>query len=242
MKEAFSFIPGNKIVSYENGVKRGLDKIPPNIQRKLDGNKPLNGTEKTIVTGLSDMEEDEKLPLEERAYWLLPEDQSEGEVSSISCASDGESDEGGADGSGCAVALAVAAASKPKKNSRKRSIPDDCEYVDDENDQHDKLPTRSSLDTTRKINKKKRIFLDEDDEEEDQNAPSFDFRVCLKPKNSKKGMKAMPKSRIFALTVSKEDEVLMEEEIEIEKIVDGKLNKMIHYENVHLNLTFNLEM
>jgi len=70
LEEGYSFYQANKIMSYEKGSKKGSDKVPPGIQKKLDSNKKLTKTDKQIVKGLEQIVEDAQLEPSERVAWL----------------------------------------------------------------------------------------------------------------------------------------------------------------------------
>ena len=229
IEEAFSFIPANKIVSYKNGCKRGLNKIPVNIKKKLDGNKKLNGTEKIIVNGLSDMEADAKLPPEERALWLLQsdDDRSDG----VSSTSDITNE-----------IINLDEEFKPVSTKRETQVIPSSDCVEPPS----KRAKKETHDRERRVKKKPEVseVSGAGNVIVEEEAPSFDFRVCLQPKHDldKKGEKVSSKTKAFDLTVYKEDEVMMEQEIRMTKVDGGKFEKKIQYQNIHLNLTFNLEI
>ena len=70
LEEGYSFYQANKIVSHDKGLEKGNDKVPPGIQKKLDGNKKLTKTDKQIVKGLEQIAEDAQLEPSERVAWL----------------------------------------------------------------------------------------------------------------------------------------------------------------------------
>ena len=70
LEEGYSFYQSNKIVSFEKGVDKGNDKVPPGIQKKIDGNKKLTKTDKQIVKGLEQIAKDAQLEASERVAWL----------------------------------------------------------------------------------------------------------------------------------------------------------------------------
>lgn len=70
LEEAYSFYQASKIVSFEKGLEKGKDKLPPAIQKKIDKDKKLTKTEKQIVKGLEQIADDAKLEASERASWL----------------------------------------------------------------------------------------------------------------------------------------------------------------------------
>ncbi len=225
-------------------MKRGLDKIPHDIKKKLDAKKSLNGTEKVIVDGLSDMQADAKLPPEERISWLSPaessdvEIDSDAEVSSISFALDTEEQDD-------IVLDRAVSPSKSTNVSRKRSITNTCKNGENVNVRKSKRSHDNPLRMSQNMKGKKRTDVNQSEDgekNEDEDPPSFDFRVTLKPKTCTKRSNEGETATLYDLKVCKDTEILMEEEIEIEKTADAKSQRKIHYENVHLNLTFNLEM
>jgi hypothetical protein len=211
----------------------------------LEGNKPLNGTEKIIVNGLSDMVADAMLPPEQRAKWLLPSDDDSNianeeyaEYEENGDYDDGEEDEPSDEDDASAY-----------DDDESKTSSDDNNILDNPNvSLRVTSPAASKSKATRKRRvrnspaTKTRNSKRRTEEEGEVEAPSFDFRVSLKPKKSEVGTSKSPRYQVYGLKVCKEEEVLLEEEVEIEKVVDKKLQKIIHYENVHLNLTFNLEM
>ena len=63
---AYSFITSSKLIKYEAGVKKGNDKLPKGIQKKLDEKKKLSANQEQLVRGLEEMNEDVKVAPEER--------------------------------------------------------------------------------------------------------------------------------------------------------------------------------
>ena len=62
----FSFIPQRSFTSYENGVKKGYDKLPKNIQKKVDGSGKLTKADSNVIQRLEEMREDLKKEPKER--------------------------------------------------------------------------------------------------------------------------------------------------------------------------------
>ena len=63
---AFTYSQKSNIISYEQGVKRGLNKPPPSIQKKIDANKKLTKSDTEHVESLKLAEAARQLPIEER--------------------------------------------------------------------------------------------------------------------------------------------------------------------------------
>ena len=67
---AYSFLNTSKLISYDTGVKKGYDKLPKGIQKKLDEKKKLSSTQEQLVRGLTEMNEDAKLAPKERIGYM----------------------------------------------------------------------------------------------------------------------------------------------------------------------------
>ena len=71
MASAFSFLPAKSVISYEEGVKKGHDKLPLKLQKKINAGKKITAGEELKKRGLEEIAEDAKLPKEERQKWLF---------------------------------------------------------------------------------------------------------------------------------------------------------------------------
>ncbi len=71
MSQAYSLIAKSKIISYEEGVRRGFHEIPKDIKRKLRKRKKLFRKEKLVVHNRKAAEDDSTLPPSERSLWLM---------------------------------------------------------------------------------------------------------------------------------------------------------------------------
>lgn len=69
--QAFSFVPESKILSFEDGQRKGYCNLPSKIQRKLDKNAKLTKTEEQIKLGLSQIVGDMDKPKKDRAAWMM---------------------------------------------------------------------------------------------------------------------------------------------------------------------------
>ena len=63
---AYSFCPKKQIMTYAEGVKKAHDKLPRNIQKKVDTGKRLTKAEKELVKGHEELEADLLRQPEER--------------------------------------------------------------------------------------------------------------------------------------------------------------------------------
>mmetsp|Transcript_19636 Transcript_19636/g.48279 ORF Transcript_19636/g.48279 Transcript_19636/m.48279 type:complete len:822 (-) Transcript_19636:25-2490(-) len=63
---AYSFVIKTKLIPYATGIKKGHNKLPNPLQKKLDAGKKLGGQEKMLVQGLEEMEEDKDKEPNER--------------------------------------------------------------------------------------------------------------------------------------------------------------------------------
>mmetsp|Transcript_23310 Transcript_23310/g.33912 ORF Transcript_23310/g.33912 Transcript_23310/m.33912 type:complete len:317 (-) Transcript_23310:652-1602(-) len=68
--EAYSFVPKNKVHSYQEGVSKGYNILPPKIQKKKQSGKILSSIEEQHLSGLSQVEEELKRPKEDRIKWM----------------------------------------------------------------------------------------------------------------------------------------------------------------------------
>ena len=202
LEEGYSFYQSNKIVSFEKGVDKGSDKVPPGIQKKIDGNKKLTKTDKQIVKGLEQIAEDAQLEASERVAWLpeweedweaddnledqLEEDDEEEDMEeddSIAASRSkkkGNKRKKGKDDSS-------AGKKRKKKNEKKRkkagNDTEDDDLEDDENDVGDKSGAssddNSSAPVAPKGNKKKAkiskvVYKDDNEEPEETKVTSDD--------------------------------------------------------------------
>ena len=202
LEEGYSFYQSNKIVSFEKGVDKGNDKVPPGIQKKIDGNKKLTKTDKQIVKGLEQIAEDAQLEASERVAWLpeweedweaddnledqLEEDDEEEDMEeddSIAASRSkkkGNKRKKGKDDSS-------AGKKRKKKNEKKRkkagNDTEDDDLEDDENDVGDKSGAssddNSSAPVAPKGNKKKAkiskvVYKDDNEEPEETKVTSDD--------------------------------------------------------------------
>lgn len=202
LEEGYSFYQSNKIVSFEKGVDKGSDKVPPGIQKKIDGNKKLTKTDKQIVKGLEQIAEDAQLEASERVAWLpeweedweaddnledqLEEDDEEEDMEeddSIAASRSkkkGNKRKKGKDDSS-------AGKKRKKKNEKKRKKAgndnEDDDLEDDENDVGDKSGAssddNSSAPVAPKGNKKKAkiskvVYKDDNEEPEETKVTSDD--------------------------------------------------------------------
>jgi hypothetical protein len=70
LQSAFSFNTAKAVCSYEDGCAKGYNKIPHSIQAKIDKGVSLSASDKLIVEGLKEMEEERALPKAQRVKWL----------------------------------------------------------------------------------------------------------------------------------------------------------------------------
>eukprot|EP00551_Chaetoceros_affinis_P009436 CAMPEP_0203667664 /NCGR_PEP_ID=MMETSP0090-20130426/4462_1 /ASSEMBLY_ACC=CAM_ASM_001088 /TAXON_ID=426623 /ORGANISM="Chaetoceros affinis, Strain CCMP159" /LENGTH=325 /DNA_ID=CAMNT_0050531897 /DNA_START=21 /DNA_END=998 /DNA_ORIENTATION=- len=70
-RNSFSFISPKSTLMYEEGCRKGYDKIPLRIQKKIDCGKKLTDGEVVIVNALEQLNGDVKLPVEERVPWIF---------------------------------------------------------------------------------------------------------------------------------------------------------------------------
>jgi len=261
--KAFSFIPSNKIVSYENGVKRGLHVLPLIIQKKMDTKRKLNGTEENLMKGLLEMADDVELPPKDRSLWLQNKAQDDDEESSGEESSDREvgssfvniSDHSDDEETGRVVSSKqlhcdsdsdlVSPAKYSSLGRVSKKFPDVIACDDSFINNATSLKPESIDDDNGKQPRKRRKIMNDEVEESSveskkiiQEDCGFDFRISLHPKASTN----THREKSYTLLVCREDEVLMEEEIRMDDINDGSVKKQVQYNNIELNLTFNLQM
>jgi len=66
---SFSFIPHSEIISYNKGMKMGLNKIP-HLQNNIDGKIQLSEQDEFLCCGLEEVKTELLLPMDERVAWL----------------------------------------------------------------------------------------------------------------------------------------------------------------------------
>jgi hypothetical protein len=69
--QGFSFVPDGKIMPYDEGERRGFNKIPKKIQSKIDKNQKLTKTEEQIKNGLRQIVSDMALDKADRIKWMM---------------------------------------------------------------------------------------------------------------------------------------------------------------------------
>jgi hypothetical protein len=69
--QGFSFVPDGKIMPYNEGERRGFNKIPKKIQSKIDKNQKLTKTEEQIKNGLKQIVSDMALDKADRIKWMM---------------------------------------------------------------------------------------------------------------------------------------------------------------------------
>jgi len=67
---AFSFLTNSDIISYEEGSIKGQNKLPLQIQKKINAGKGLTKIERTLAIGLEELKSESMLPKNMRACWL----------------------------------------------------------------------------------------------------------------------------------------------------------------------------
>ena len=203
LEEGYSFYQSNKIVSFEKGVDKGNDKVPPGIQKKIDGNKKLTKTDKQIVKGLEQIAEDAQLEASERVAWLpeweedweaddnledqLEEDDEEEDMEEDDSIAASRSKKKGNKRSKKGKDDSSAGKKRKKKNEKKRKKAgddtEDDDLEDDENDVGDKSGAssddNSSAPVAPKGNKKKAkiskvVYKDDNEEPEETKVTSDD--------------------------------------------------------------------
>jgi len=63
--DSYSFIPKNKFHSYEEGVSKGFNILPPKIEKKMQSRKILSIVEEQQINGLAQLEEELERPKED---------------------------------------------------------------------------------------------------------------------------------------------------------------------------------
>ena len=203
LEEGYSFYQSNKIVSFEKGVDKGNDKVPPGIQKKIDGNKKLTKTDKQIVKGLEQIAEDAQLEASERVAWLpeweedweaddnledqLEEDDEEEDMEEDDSIAASRSKKKGNKRSKKGKDDSSAGKKRKKKNEKKRKKAgddtEDDDLEDNENDVGDKSGASSDDDSSApvapKSNKKKAkiskvVYKDDNEEPEETKVTSDD--------------------------------------------------------------------
>lgn len=71
LSTGFSFVPQNKVISWEEGCKLKYHKLPAKITKKLENEKKLTATESQLIDGLDQIIADTKLEPHERSPWLF---------------------------------------------------------------------------------------------------------------------------------------------------------------------------
>ena len=71
----FSFLPENKIVSYEEGCKKELDQLPSRIVNKLNKKSKLAASDAHLIEGLKQIKAEIEKPPEKRLEWLFELDE-----------------------------------------------------------------------------------------------------------------------------------------------------------------------
>ena len=66
LEQAFSFVPQEDCLTYEEGVSKGLLELPKDLQTKLDRGRAFTNTEKKRIEGRDLMEEDKEKKKEDR--------------------------------------------------------------------------------------------------------------------------------------------------------------------------------
>jgi len=66
----FSFVNGNEIMTYEEGVKKGYHILPDRIKKVMGSNKKISGDDLLLRDGLLEQAGELKLPKEKRVAWL----------------------------------------------------------------------------------------------------------------------------------------------------------------------------
>ena len=69
--QGFSFVPDGKIIPYDEGERKGYNKVPKKIQTKIDKNQRLTKTEEQIKNGLRQIVSDMELDKEDRIQWMM---------------------------------------------------------------------------------------------------------------------------------------------------------------------------
>ena len=69
--QAYSFVPAAKIMTYEEGEKKGFCEVPKKIKKKLNDKKKLTKTEEQISRGLKEITGDMKREKKDRIKWMM---------------------------------------------------------------------------------------------------------------------------------------------------------------------------
>ena len=69
--QGFSFVPYGKIMPYDEGERKGFNKIPKKIQTKIDKDQKLTKTEEQIKNGLRQIVSDMALEKVDRIKWMM---------------------------------------------------------------------------------------------------------------------------------------------------------------------------
>ena len=71
LSQAFTFLfRPLQFISYDEGVKQGLHRIPVTISNKIEEGKELNRHEQELVSALYDIEREHKKKKENRVAWI----------------------------------------------------------------------------------------------------------------------------------------------------------------------------
>lgn len=139
-------------MSFDNGAKKGYDKLPKAVQTRLDTNKPLSATQQLHVKGLEEMNDDLLLDPSDRTGRLGGDF-----VETFDMLSDGENNQVGEqqqDGDGYADEAVLEVEEKPRSKKRKKK------QNDFEGDMDDGIAK-----PTKKTKKKKKKIVDSSQEE-----------------------------------------------------------------------------
>ena len=71
MANAYSLLPAKNVISYQDGVEQGHDKLPAKAQKKLDKGKSLTAMEELLQRGLELIKKDSDLPSDRRQSWIF---------------------------------------------------------------------------------------------------------------------------------------------------------------------------
>ncbi|KAL7545310.1 hypothetical protein ACHAWF_008666 [Thalassiosira exigua] len=69
--QAYSFVPGAKLISYEEGQRKGYCTMPKKIQKKIERKAKLTKTEEQIKRGLKEITADMQKDKSDRAAWMM---------------------------------------------------------------------------------------------------------------------------------------------------------------------------
>lgn len=70
MDSAYSFVQEKNLITFEEGCKKGYDKIPSKISKKLERQAKLTKNEEQHLRGLTEIKDDSKKKKEDRLDWL----------------------------------------------------------------------------------------------------------------------------------------------------------------------------